>query len=391
MTNDIGSISQGAPVFFRDISVGEVLGYTMPPGGRGLIPIQVFIREPYDRYLRADTRFWNVSGIRADFSGGGLHLKIESLQAVLSGGVAFGLPEQRRDKDSPEAPDNAVFKLYPSQEDADTAGYRDRLSIVTYFKSSVKGLAAGSPVDMFGLQVGNVTEVKLQLDPQTGQAQVRVAMEVQPERVFSEDEINHGAVDSVTQALVDNGLRAETDTGNLLTGSSIISFAFVPNAKPEKLGREGSSIVLPSKSGGISGIMDSLSTVADKIASMPLNQIGDNLSNLLAHTDDTVNGPQLRQAIGELTATLKSAQHLTEHADQGLTPLMQRLPQITDQLQQTIAHANSALASYGGDSDFHHSLQQTLDQLNETARSIRLLSDFISRHPSSLLLGRGKP
>ena len=391
MSDDVGSLSQGSSVFFRDVPVGEVLGYTMPPGGHGPIPIQVFVREPYDHYLRADTRFWDVSGVRVDFAGGGLRLKVESLQAVLSGGVAFGLPEQRRDKAAPEAPDNAVFKLYASQDDADTASYRDRLSIVTYFKSSVKGLAAGSPVEMFGLQIGNVTDVKLQLDPRTGQAQVRVAMEVQPERVFSDDEIEHGAVADVTQALVDNGLRAETDTGNLLTGSSIISFAFVPNAPPEKVGHEGSAIVLPSKSGGISGIMDSLSTVADKIAAMPLQQIGDNLSNLLAHTDNTVNGAQLKQAIAALTDTLRSAQHLTAHADRGLTPLLQRLPQIADQLQQTVSHANATLASYGGDSDFHHSLQQTLDQLNETARSVRLLSDFISRHPSSLLLGRGKP
>ena len=391
MSSDVGSLSQGSAVFFRDVPVGEVLGYTMPPGGRGPIPIQVFVREPYDHYLRSDTRFWDVSGLRADFGGGGLHLKIESLQAVLSGGVAFGLPQQRRDKESPEAPDNAVFKLYASEEDANTASYRDRLSMVTYFKSSVKGLAAGSPVEMFGLQIGNVTDVKLQLDGKTGNAQVRVAMEVQPERVFSDDEIVHGAVSDVTQALVDNGLRAETDTGNLLTGSSVISFAFVPNAPPEHVGHEGNAIVLPSKSGGISGIMDSLSTVADKIAAMPLQQIGDNLSSLLAHTDSTVNGAQLKQAIAALTDTLRSAQHLTAHADKGLTPLLQRLPQIADQLQQTVSHANATLASYGGDSDFHHSLQQTLDQLNETARSIRLLSDFISRHPSSLLLGRGKP
>ena len=391
MTGSVGSISQGAPVFFRDVVVGEVLGYTMPPGGRGLIPIQVFIREPYDQYLRADTRFWNVSGIRADLNGGSVRIQIESLQAVLSGGIAFGLPEERREKSAPQAPDKAVFRLYDSQEDADTAGYRDRLSMVSYFETSVKGLSIGSPINMFGLQVGNVTGVKLQIDPQTGKARVRVSMEVQPERIFSEDEIAHDSTRAVTQALVNNGMRAETDSGNLLTGSTVISFSFVPNAKPEALTMEGHAIVLPSKSGGLSGIMDSVSTVANKIAAMPLEQIGDNVNSLLAHADQTVGGPELKQAINQLTETLKNVQHLTQHADQGLTPLMQRLPQISDDLQQTLAHANSALASYGGNSDFHHSLQQTLDQLNDTARSIRLLVDFLSRHPSSLLLGRGKP
>ncbi len=391
MTGDVGSISQGAPVFFRSVVVGEVLGYTMPPGGRGLIPIQVFIRQPYDEYLRADTRFWNVSGIRADLDGGSLHIQIASLQAVLSGGVEFGLPEQRRDKAAPPAPDNAVFKLYDDKEDADTAGYRERLHMVTYFQSSVKGLSPGSPVNMFGLQVGNVTDVKLQLDRRTGEARVRVAMEIQPERVFTDDEVNQGSMVQITQALVNNGLRAETDSGNLLTGSTVISFGFVPNAKPEKIVMEGDAIVLPSKSGGFNGIIDSVSTVAAKIATMPLAQIGDNLNDLLAHTDSTVNGPQLKQAIGQLTATLRNVQDLAAHADRGLTPLLQRLPQIADQLQQTVQHANETLAAYGGNSQFSYSLKQTLNQLGETARSLRLLAEFLKRHPSSLLFGRSTP
>ena len=391
MTNSIGSISQGAPVFFRDIVVGEVLGYAVPPGGHGPIPVQIFIREPFDQYLRSDTRFWNVSGIRADFAGGGLHIEIESLQAVLSGGVAFGLPQQRRDKSAQPAPDKAIFKLYDSKEDADTAGYRDRISMVSYFETSVKGLAIGSPINMFGLQVGNVTDVRLQIDPRNGKARVRVAMEVQPERIFAQDESGHDSTQAVTQALVNNGMRAETDSGNLLTGSTVISFAFVANAKPEQVTMEGDVIVIPSQSGGLSGILDSVSSVANKIAALPLAQIGEELSGLLAHTDQTVNGPQLKQAIAQLTATLRNAQDLTRHADQGLTPLIQRLPQISSDLQQTVAHANAALAAYGGNSDFHHGLQQTLDQLNETARSVRLLVDFLNRHPSSLLLGRGKP
>ena len=244
---------------------------------------------------------------------------------------------------------------------------------------------------MFGLQVGNVTDVKLLIDPKTGDARVRVAMEVQPERIFTEEEIQHQSTQQVTQALVNNGLRAETDSGNILTGSTVISFGFVPKASPEVIGHEGDAIVLPSKSGGINGIIDSMSTVADKIAAMPLTQIGDSLNNLLAHTDDTVNGPQLREAINQLTQTLRNAKELVAHTNQGITPLMQRLPQISEQLQQTVAHANTVLASYGGNSDFHYDLQRTLDQLNDTARSIRLLVDFINRHPSSLLLGRGKP
>ncbi|MBE7212155.1 MAG: MCE family protein [Gluconacetobacter diazotrophicus] len=391
MTGEVGSISQGAPVFFRQVPVGEVLGYTMPPGGRGPIPIKVFIREPYDHYLRPDTRFWDVSGLQVSFNGGNLHVQVESLQALLSGGIAFGLPESRRDNTAPEAPDNAVFKLYPSKDDADNAGYRQRIPMVTYFTNSVKGLAPGNPVSMFGIQIGTVEDVKLLLDPKTGEARVRVTMSIQPERIFASQKEQEDPPQQVAQALVNNGLRAETETGNFITGSTNVSFGFVPNAPKAEVTREGDAIVLPSKSGGVQGILESFSTVADKLAAMPITEIGENLNNLVAHTDQTVNSADLKAAIRQLSETLKSTQHLVQHADQGATPLFNRLPAMADQLQQTIAHANQTLAAYGGDSDFHHNLQQTLDQLNETARSLRLLADFINRHPSALLLGRHKP
>ena len=392
MTNSLGSLGQGSPVFFRDVQAGEVLGYKLPPDGRGPIPVQVFVKHPFDGYLRRDTRFWDVSGLRADFGGSsGLHLQVESLQALISGGVAFGLPSQRRAMPGDQAPGGTVFKLYESKQAADTAGYHERVHVVTYLRSSVKGLDAGSPVEMFGIQVGEVTEVKLEIDQNTGDAQVRVAMEVQPERVLSEQEMQGNSIFTITQAMVNRGLRAETDTSNLLTGSAMISLAFVPKAQPEKISLEGDAIVLPSQPGGMAGIMDSLSTVSAKLAALPLSQIGDSLSSLLAHADATVASPQLKQALVELDQTLASTNHLVKNADQGLTPFMQKLPAISDQLQKAIDNANGALASYGGNSDFHNSLQRTLDQLSSTARSIRSLTDYLSRHPSSLIFGRSTP
>ncbi|MBB2190346.1 MCE family protein [Gluconacetobacter azotocaptans] len=388
ISSTLGSIGQGAPVFFRDIDVGEVLGYTMPPGGEGPILVQVFIREPYDRYLRTDTRFWNVSGVQVGFGAGGLKVKLQSLQALFSGGVAFGLAERREAQGVPTAPKNSVFRLYESQEAADNAGYRERLSLATYLTSSVSGLAVGAQVTMFGIQVGTVTSVKLDLDPKVGTARVRVGMEIQPERILEEDEIHHDAMAGMVQALVDNGLRASVDTASFLTGESVIGLNFVKNATPAVVQAEGTTLVIPGKAGGMGGIMDSLSTVADKIAAMPLTQVGVNLNNLLAHSDARINSPEVRQAIAALRDSLRSVRGLAGDARTGMHPLFQRLPQMSDQLDKTLKNANVLLASYGGDTDFHRDLQHMLVQLDEAARSLRFLTDFLNRHPSALLTGR---
>jgi paraquat-inducible protein B len=45
--------------------------------------------------------------------------------------------------------------------------------------------------------------------------------------------------------------------------------------------------------------------------------------------------------------------------------------------------------SFGNDSEFQSNLEQLLQQSSAALRSIKQLSDYLNRHPSALLLGRG--
>lgn len=384
----IGSIGPGAPVFFRDVDVGEVLGYTLPPGGVGPVMIQFFVKEPYDHYLHTNTRFWNVSGVKVGFGAGGLKVQMQSIQALFSGGIAFSLNRTSNDDDATEAPANTIFQLYDDKESADNAGYHERVPVATYLSSSVSGLTVGSPVSMFGIQVGSVTDVKLQIDQTTGHARVRVAMDIQPERVLSPEQIHSDTMVSTLQALVANGMRASAASVSMLTGETNVSLDFVKAAKDVKTYMEGNTLILPSQAGGISGIMQSLSTVSDKLAAMPLDKIGDNANNLLAHADQRINSPEVKQALVNLRDSLNSLHHLADNADKGLQPLMKRLPEMSEQLDNTLKNANKLLASYGGDTDFHRSLQSMVVQLGETARSLRFMTNFLANHPSSIVTGR---
>ncbi|WP_407066024.1 PqiB family protein [Acetobacter sp.] len=384
----IGSIGPGAPVFFRDVDVGEVLGYTLPPGGVGPVMIQFFVREPYDHYLHTNTRFWNASGVKVGFGAGGLKVQMQSIQALFSGGIAFSLKSSSTDDDETEAPANTIFQLYDDQESADNAGYHERVPVATYLSSSVAGLAVGSSVSMFGIQIGSVTDVKLQIDQTTGRARVRVAMDIQPERVLSPEQIHSDTMVSTLQALVANGMRASAASVSMLTGETNISLDFVKATNDVKTYMEGNTLILPSQAGGISGIMQSLSTVSDKLAAMPLDKIGDNANNLLAHVDQRINSPEVRQALVNLRDSLKSLHDLSDSANKGLQPLMKRLPEMSDQLDRTLKNANKLLASYGGDTDFHRSLQAMVVQLGETARSLRFMTGFLANHPSSIVTGR---
>jgi paraquat-inducible protein B len=355
----IGSIGTGSPVFYRDVQVGEVLGYDLG-NGLGPVTVSIFVKSPFDHLVNPQTHFWNSSGITATLQGGGFHIEFQSLQAIISGGITFGEPPQAATL-SP-SPGNAVFSLYKSKDEADAAGYQNNLQIIAYFTSSVRGLMPGSPVDILGMQVGEVTGVTLLVNPQTGSAKVRVAMALQPERVVSAAAITQSGVtpQAVLQNLVNQGTRAELDTVSYVTGQMAITLAKVPNAKPAALTQEGDAFVVPSQAGGLDDVIANLSDISTKIDKMPLQQIGEHLNTLLVTTNKTVGSPALSQTLKQLTVTLKTANTTLNGVNQG----------------------------YGADSDFQRNLTQLMDEATDTLRSIKLLAAELQRDPQALLLGR---
>ena len=386
--NRLGSLSAGAPVFYRDLPVGEVLSHDQP-GLSGPIGVRIFIRKPFDDYVRDDTHFWNVSGLSVQLGPQGVHVEIASLQAVLSGGVAFDTPAAALH--APPVAQDASFPLYADYDTARNAGLRTHIPYVVYTQDSVAGLSTGSPVEFFGIQVGQVTDVQLQLRPD-GTAQVRIAFDVQPERVFPADQIKLDDTAQMTRNLVARGLRVQVQTSNYLTGQRELSLAFFKDAPAATVGRDGDAMVLPVQPGDFAAILTSAGDFMGKLNQLPLNQIATSLNDTLRSLDQTVGSAELKGAIQSISTTLTSVQDMVRKADAGLTPTLARLPAVAQALQEAVTRANRVLGSvdtgYGAGSDFKRGVDNLLWQVNDTARSIRLLADFLDRHPEALIRGR---
>ena len=384
----LGSLGPGAPVFYRDVEVGEVLNADLG-GGLGPVTISIFVRQPYDKFVHDNTHFWNASGLSVNLGAQGLHVEVASLQALLSGGIAFETPHVRLK--APVSPPNAHFVLYDTKGDADAAGFSKKIPFVTYFTSSVSGLGRDSPVEVFGIQIGTVSDVTLVMPPSGDGIRARVSYELQPERVFSPEQDEQNADPAhVTDALVREGMRAVLESSNFITGQKTISLQFVPGAPAAAVGHEGDRLVMPSQNGGLDNITSSLSDIATKLDRIPIDEIGHNLNATLASLNRTVGGPDVKNALTRLSETLTDVQHLVRHTDQGLTPALQRLPRISNDLQQAVTRANAALGEggYGGNSDFQRNISHVLDQVSDAARSLRMLADFLDRHPEALIRGR---
>ncbi|HUN44584.1 MAG TPA: MlaD family protein [Acetobacteraceae bacterium] len=386
----VGSISAGSPVFFRDLNVGEVLGWDVEDMARRVV-IHAFVRSPYDRYVNDDTRFWNASGMSVNLGAAGVELQIESLRALLLGGIAFSTPDEQAN--APMSVEDHVFPLFANEKAAAAASYTREIPLVSYFNGSVRGLAAGSEVVMHGLVVGHVTNVSITYDRATDTVVAPVQYEVEPERIVGVGKRVFATTRETMEDVLRHGLRASLASANLITGQQMISLDFAKNAPPVPLEMQGNAFVLPTAEGsGLAGLQASVGALLDKVSEVPFREIGDNLNRLLKTTNSTISGPELQQALKNLSATLESAKDLTENLNSGTSPAMRQLPTIVKQLEQTITGLDKLVSSlnngYGGDTQFSRDLDRLLRQANDAVSSFRALADLLTRHPEALVKGR---
>ena len=86
-----GGLRRGAPVTYRQVPVGSVMSVGLASDG-GAVEARVHIEKAYAQLVREGTRFFSVGGFEADVSLTGVSVEVESLAALLMGGIALATP-----------------------------------------------------------------------------------------------------------------------------------------------------------------------------------------------------------------------------------------------------------------------------------------------------------
>ncbi|GAB4063263.1 intermembrane transport protein PqiB [Uliginosibacterium sediminicola] len=360
-TDDLGSLDIGSPVYYRRIAVGRVAAYHLAPDGKD-VRVQIFIDAPYDRSVSRNTRFWNASGLDVSVNADGFKLKTQSLSTIVAGGVAFATPDYAPGE---AAAENAEFELSRDQESAMAAPDGPAHFIQLRFTQALRGLSIGAPVKFLGMDLGRVVSMDLDYDTSRRRFPTIVGILVYPQRLGQvrkklpdfEGQAQQQAV-AFLRSMVAQGLRAQARSGNLLTGQLYISLEFVANAAPVSFDADARPLVLPTVESSLDSLQDQLASVVSKLDRLPIESIGHHLDSTLLNLDQTLvqfNGPLL----GETTRTLQQA-------------------------QRTLS---SAQAMFSEDAPMQQEIGQTLQDAQRSFRSLRALSELLSRQPESLLRG----
>src|SRR5262249_55818843 len=248
------------------------------------------------------------------------------------------------------------------------------------------GLSVGAPVTFLGLPGGEVTEVGLEVDPATRNFRGRVDIVTYPERLIARLTAKQTAAGETierniqqhrafVEAMVEKrGLRAQLRSGNLLTGQLYIAFDLFPGARPAKIDWNREPVELPVVPSTVQDIEAKLTNIVNKLDKLPLDAIGDDL----------------RKDLVSLDQTLRDAGQAVNRIDADVTP---GLKTTLDDVRRAIGAADRVLNNtdttlVGKDAPVQQDLRDALQEITRAARSLRVLADYLERHPESLIRGK---
>ncbi|QQG65891.1 PqiB family protein [Desulfobulbus oligotrophicus] len=369
VADSLGSLDIGSPVYYRQIQVGQVVGYNLNEKGTG-VDIVIFVDAPHFTRVTKNTKFWNASGFDVSLSAHGLKIDTQSMVSIINGGIAFDLP-----KDSgpgKEAEEDTTFHLYADRNAIQEKRYTIRTYYTLLFDESVRGLQIGAPVELYGIKMGEVVDLNLEFDLEQKKFVAPVTVAIEPERMsFSNREkilkiFNNDPSLFIKTMVERHGLRAQLQSANLLTGQLMVNLVFVPDAPRATLTTRNGVQVVPTVTGSFERLQESVSRILTRLENVPFDQIGNELQLTLKAATATI------AEVGNLTATLNS-----ETAPKLQTALME--------LQKTLIDVQKSL---GANSPLQYNTTKTLEELSRTLRALRELTTTLEHQPQSILFGK---
>jgi paraquat-inducible protein B len=389
MAENLGSVTRGAPIFYRGLEVGQVLGYRLADDGRRF-EIPIFVATPHDALVKANSNFWDVSGVSIEAGVDGIAVRTSGLQALLIGGIEFDSPGGVGV--APAAAGN-VFPLFRDRESIGEQQITERLPFVVDFDSSTRGLRTGAPVEFRGIRLGSVTDVSLRSDLDAHQALIRVRFNLEPQRV---EGMALGLPDEDAYARIDgyvrNGMRAQLATGNLLTGDLYINLDFHEDVPPARLDRSGDVPLMPAVPTELQAIATSVTGLLTRLAELPLDQIVANVEHMSASLNGLVSDPALSAGLADFAAAAGDLRSLLDRLDSQAAPVIATTEQTMRGVQALLGDLQGTLRSadtlIGENSSLRFQLERSLQELTAAARSIREFAEALERDPGAIIRGR---
>ncbi|GAC28863.1 intermembrane transport protein PqiB [Brumicola pallidula] len=323
----------------------------------------IFIHAPFHNLVTENTSFWNVNGLSITTSTQGVSLTMASLDALVAGGVEFGLIDDA--EPGVGVPQNYQFQVYDSQESIDEQRDYKFIEYVILVEDSVGGLHKGAPVDYRGIRLGTVSEPYMEfweiidIAGVGKEDRIPVVIKLEPERLMKNGYISIDIFKAMVDDWIKEGLTASIENANLITGNLKVSLQ--PGGKPiNVVGRFGEYPVIPAAQGGFASLSKKLENILGELEKLPLNATLANINELRDSADETV----------------KTSAKVIEKASMTLSTL-----------EHSLKELQSTLKGMQPDSQVYRSVEQLIKKVEVALDEIKPIVKEVTNQPNSLVFG----
>jgi paraquat-inducible protein B len=208
------------------------------------------------------------------------------------------------------------------------------------------------------------------------------------------------------EELIKKGLRAQLELQSIVTGQLMINVDFFPNKPARFVSLDTSYPEIPTVQ---SPLDDMLKTAQE----LPLKELFDRLLKSIQGIEKIANSPQMTASLDSLSESLKESRKILAKIDREIGPMMENLKETSSSIktiadksegvpaavEKTLATAQDALKQAektflsvqnlaSNNSVLVYQVDTALEEVSRASRSVRSLSDYLYRHPESLITGK---
>jgi len=301
--------------------------------------------------------------------------------------------------------------------------FRSSTTHVSYFPGSIKGLEIGAPVNFRGVRVGSVVDIQAVYNIDKNLIYLPVIYELERGRLQAVGDeaklpFDPNDPEAALKHLIGLGLRARLDMRSLVTGQLVIELDMYPDSPAVLKGYPSEYLEIPALPTSIEQLKERIEGFFEKLEDLPISDIVKNLADAIAGVDQLinskrtasiaqgidrfVNSPELKASLSNLDralvsfdAAMRSAQAFMGDADGRLEPAFESFMSASAALETALKDAGqlieSAKDSISEDSDLRARSSRAIVELEAAAEAVRVLADYLARHPEALIKGKPSP
>jgi len=241
--------------------------------------------------------------------------------------------------------------------------FSQKRTFVMYFTDSVNGLNVGAAVKFRGVTIGQVKQVALQVNMKKQTIHLPIIIEIDTSHLIITGKFI-ASKNTFMKYLINHGLRATLKSESLITGLLYIEMDFHPeipevyNENPTEYMQIPTS---PSSSQAMASAFESAKIALNAVAELVRSK---ELKNTLVSFNNTMNSLTNRVDSKDLTKLIIGASNAFNQAGSTMTHVNKQVDPVMIDVKEVLDKARIALGTFTD------------------------LTDYLSRHPESIIQGK---